>query len=89
MRTVLISLLLATAIAAQTGDLPGMPPLLDKNDVYAGARVGNISAVIKSFPDRIYVRTAASGSVDVIDPHVLRSSVAVSPERSTSCPHTI
>jgi YVTN family beta-propeller protein len=72
MRTVLISLLLATAIAAQTGDLPGMPPLLDKNDVYAGARVGNISAVIKNFPDRIYVPNSDSNSVDVIDPHTFK-----------------
>ena len=72
MRIFFVSLLLAAGVAAQTGDLPGMPPLIDKNDVYAGARVGNVSPVIKNFPDRIYVPNSDSNTVDIIDPHTFK-----------------
>src|SRR5438445_4353485 len=72
MRTFFLFLVLATAAAAQTNDLPGMPPLVDKNDVYAGARVGNVSPAIKSFPDRVYVPNSGSNTVDVIDPHTFK-----------------
>ncbi len=44
-----------------------MPPLVDKNDIYAGARVGNISPAIKDFPARVYVPNSVSNTVDVID----------------------
>src|SRR5215470_8855089 len=72
MRILLVSLLLATGAAAQTGDLPGMPPLVDKNDVYAGARAGNVNPAIKNFPDRVYVPNSDSNTVDVIDPHTFK-----------------
>jgi YVTN family beta-propeller protein len=72
MRIFFVSLLFAAALAAQSGDLPGMPPLVDKNDVYAGARVGNISPAVKSFPDRVYVPNSDSNTVDVIDPHTFK-----------------
>jgi len=44
-----------------------MPPLLDKNDIYAGARVGNMNAAIKDFPARVYVPNSISNTIDVID----------------------
>src|SRR6185295_159489 len=72
MRTLIVSVLLGAAIAAQTGDLPGMPPLVDKNDVYAGARAGNVSPAVKGFPDRVYVPNSDSNTVDVIDPHTFK-----------------
>ena len=73
--TMLITLfvLFLTAIAAaQSGDLPGMLPLVDAKDVYAGARVGNLSPAVKGFPDRVYVPNSGSNTVDVIDPKTFK-----------------
>jgi YVTN family beta-propeller protein len=52
--------------------LPGMPPLLDPRDVYAGARPGNLSSVVKDFPERVYVPNSGSDTVDVIDPKTFK-----------------
>lgn len=71
MRTLLLALAIAGA-AAQTTDLPGMPPLVDAKDVYAGARVGNFSPAVKGFPDRVYVPNSVSNTVDVIDPKTFK-----------------
>jgi YVTN family beta-propeller protein len=72
MRIAFFSLLFATCLAAQTGDLPGMPPLVDPHDVYAGARAGNMNPVVKGFPDRVYVPNSDSNTVDVIDPKTFK-----------------
>ena len=72
MRIVFLSFLLAATLAAQSSDLPGMPPLVDAKDVYAGARPGNLSPAVKGFPDRIYVPNSGSNTVDVIDPHTFK-----------------
>ena len=72
MKSILLSLLFAAGVAAQSGDLPGMPPLVDKNDVYAGARAGSMSAAVKGFPDRVYVPNSDSNTVDVIDPKTFK-----------------
>ena len=72
MRTLLLSFLLAATAVAQSSDLPGMPPLVDAKDVYAGARVGNLSPAVKGFPDRIYVPNSGSNTIDVIDPHTFK-----------------
>src|SRR5665213_1991722 len=72
MRNVILSLFFVAAASAQTSDLPGMPPLVDAKDVYAGARPGNLSPVVKGFPDRIYVPNSGSNTVDVIDPHTFK-----------------
>jgi YVTN family beta-propeller protein len=48
--------------------LPGMPPLLDLHDVYAGARPGLLSAAVRGDVSRVYVPNSRSGTVDVIDP---------------------
>src|SRR5205085_8924533 len=58
--------------AAQTSDLPGMMPLVDPHDVYAGARAGNLSPAVKAFPDRVYVPNSVSNTVDVIDPKTFK-----------------
>ena len=71
MRTLIVSLLLSV-VSAQTGDLPGMPPLLDPNDVYAGAHAGKISPAVKDFPARVYVPNSVSNTVDVIDPKTFK-----------------
>ncbi len=59
------------AASAQTGPisvLPGMPPVIDPNDIYSEDRPGKLSPVVANFPSRVYVPNAGSNSVDVIDP---------------------
>ena len=48
--------------------LPGMPPVLDRKDLYAAARPGMMSPIVKDFPSRVYVPNSMSNTVDVIDP---------------------
>lgn len=48
--------------------LPGMPPVLDPEDVYAADRPGKLSPVVKDFPSRVYVPNTNSNTVSVIDP---------------------
>jgi YVTN family beta-propeller protein len=48
--------------------LPGMPPVLNSEDIYAADHAGQLSPVVKSFPSYIYVPNTGSNTVDVIDP---------------------
>jgi YVTN family beta-propeller protein len=48
--------------------LPGMPPVIDPNDIYSEIRTGKMSPAVKNFPTRVYVPNSGSNSVDVIDP---------------------
>ncbi len=48
--------------------LPGMPPVLDPHDIYAGDRPGDLSPTVKDYPARVYVPNSGSNTVDVIDP---------------------
>ena len=52
--------------------LPGMPPVLDPNDIYAADRAGDLSPTVKDYPSRIYVPNSGSNTVDVIDPVTYR-----------------
>jgi len=70
MRPILLPLLVVTATAAWASDLPGMPPLVEPHDIYAGAR--SVSPVAQGFPDRVYVPNSVSNTVDVIDPHTFK-----------------
>ncbi|MCX5393314.1 YncE family protein [Streptomyces sp. NBC_00094] len=54
--------------AAAPAGLPGMPPVLDPNDVYAADRPNKLSPVVKDFPSRVYVPNTNSNTVSVIDP---------------------
>ncbi|MFD4242441.1 YncE family protein [Streptomyces sp. NPDC058525] len=56
------------AVPAVPPGLPGMPPLLDPNDVYAADRPNKLSPVVKDFPSRVYVPNTNSNTVSVIDP---------------------
>jgi YVTN family beta-propeller protein len=47
--------------------LPGMPPLLDPDDVYAADRPGRLSPAVRRFPARVYVPNGGSDTVVVID----------------------
>jgi YVTN family beta-propeller protein len=59
---------LSAASAAALDVLPGMPPLLDPNNVYAAAAPGKLADAVKGFPARVYVPNSKSDTVDVIDP---------------------
>ena len=48
--------------------LPGMPPVLDPQDIYAADRPGDLSPTVKDYPSRIYVPNSGSNTVDVINP---------------------
>jgi YVTN family beta-propeller protein len=54
--------------ASITKLLPGMPPVLDPNDIYAADRANDLSPVVRNFPPRIYVPNTESNTVSVIDP---------------------
>jgi YVTN family beta-propeller protein len=53
---------------APNGPLPGMPPLLDPNDVYAADRPNALSPAVAGDVARIYVPNHTSNTVSVIDP---------------------
>src|SRR5436305_3873020 len=75
-RTGVVSLVLCVAAAVYagaqgsgvSGALPGMPPVLDPNDLYAAGRPGNLSPAVKQALPRVYVPNTESDSVSVIDP---------------------
>ncbi|MFI9048970.1 YncE family protein [Streptomyces sp. NPDC053427] len=48
--------------------LPGMPPLVDENDLYAADRPNKLARQVRDFPSRVYVPNTGSDSVSVIDP---------------------
>lgn len=54
--------------AATTSALPGMPPVINPNDIYSETQAGKLSPVVRGFPNRIYVPNTGSNTVDVIDP---------------------
>lgn len=58
--------------AARPDALPGMPPVLDPNDIYAADHAGNLSPVVRDFPSRVYVPNSISDTVDIIDPKTYR-----------------
>jgi YVTN family beta-propeller protein len=52
--------------------LPGMPPVLDPNDIYSETRPEKLSAAVQNFPSRLYVPNGLSDTVDVIDPETFQ-----------------
>ena len=48
------------------------PPFVDPHNVYAADRAGDLSAVVRRFPERVYVPNTASNTVDEIDPRTYR-----------------
>lgn len=47
--------------------LPGMPPLLDPNDLYSAGQPGKLSPAVAGFPDLVYVPLNTENAVVVID----------------------
>jgi YVTN family beta-propeller protein len=56
------------AASTTPAGLPGMPPVLNPNDIYAADRPGALSPVVKNFPQLVYVPNSESNTVSVIDP---------------------
>jgi len=48
--------------------LPGMPPVLEPHNLYVTDAPGQLAAVVRDVPYRIYVPEAVSGDVYEIDP---------------------
>ncbi|MBZ6077224.1 YncE family protein [Microvirga puerhi] len=65
---------------AQTGSdslqhietVPGMPPVVDPNNLYSETSANRISSIVANATPRVYVPNIASGDVDVIDPATLK-----------------
>jgi YVTN family beta-propeller protein len=67
--TLLACALCHSLAAADTPNLlPGMPPLLDAQNVYSADGPGMVSDLIKHYPYRVYVPNSKSDTVDIIDP---------------------
>jgi YVTN family beta-propeller protein len=69
---VLALLAIPAATSTQSDALPGMPPLLDQHDVYAGIRPGPLHPSVKDFPSLVYVPNSGDNTVDVIDPKTFK-----------------
>jgi YVTN family beta-propeller protein len=59
---------LAAAPVGGLSVLPGMPPVLNGNNIYSADGPGMLSPAVKNFPYRVYVPNSKSDTVDVIDP---------------------
>jgi YVTN family beta-propeller protein len=57
---------------ARSALLPGMPPPLAADDLYAADRPGKLSPVVKNDPSLVYVPNLRGNSVTVIDPRTYR-----------------
>ena len=60
-----------SVVAAIVG-VPGMPAVVDPNNLYSETQAGKLSPVVKDALPRIYVPNRRSNSVSVIDPATLQ-----------------
>jgi YVTN family beta-propeller protein len=72
----LFALILVSAIRVMGNSgidpLPGMPRVVDPNNIYSETRTGNLAPAVKGFANLVYVPNSGSNTVDVIDPHTFR-----------------
>ena len=61
----------AVSPSAPVETVPGMPPVLDRSNLYSAAGAGRLSAAVAGEPTRIYVPNRRSNDVYVIDPETL------------------
>src|SRR3954447_3586496 len=52
--------------------LPGMPPLLDRHDIYAADRPDRLPGSVRDDPAYVYVPNSESNTLDVIDQHTFQ-----------------
>jgi DNA-binding beta-propeller fold protein YncE len=62
----------AVASTAPARDLPGMPPLVDSANVYAGAAAGQWAPAVHDARSLVYVPLGGAASVAIIDPATYR-----------------
>src|SRR5579884_502906 len=62
----------ASARSVSSSALPGMPPVLDPNNVYSADGPGMLCPAVKNFPSRVYVPNSKSDTVDIIDPNTYK-----------------
>jgi YVTN family beta-propeller protein len=65
-------MLLSALLLFLFANLPGMPPVLDPNDIYSADRPNQLSPAVKGFPSLVYVPNSGSNSVTVIDPRTFK-----------------
>jgi YVTN family beta-propeller protein len=69
---VLAIMLTIASTSAFAAPLPGMPPLLDENNIYAADGPNMLSSVVKDFPERVYVPNHGANTVSEIDPKTFK-----------------
>jgi YVTN family beta-propeller protein len=62
----------AEPVARAIQTIPGMPPVIDPNNLYSETRSDNLSAAVAKHLHRVYVPNRASNDVWVIDPATLK-----------------
>ncbi|HZQ52874.1 MAG TPA: cytochrome D1 domain-containing protein [Bryobacteraceae bacterium] len=67
-----IALAAASARSVSSSALPGMPPVLDPNNIYSADGPGMLCPAVKNFPSRVYVPNSKSDTVDIIDPNTYK-----------------
>jgi len=58
--------------AAPIATVPGMPPVVDRNNLYSETVAGRLSPAVAGALERVYVPNRLSNSVSVIDPATLK-----------------
>jgi YVTN family beta-propeller protein len=48
--------------------LPGMPPVIEPQDIYSETRPGKLHPVVQGVPERVYVPNSLTDTVHIIDP---------------------
>jgi YVTN family beta-propeller protein len=66
--TFVVVLAISMPVAVASSVLPGMPALIDNNDIYAADRPDQFSNVVKGTRELVYVPNLKSATVTVIDP---------------------
>ncbi len=61
-----------TSAAAAVATVPGMPAVIDKNNLYSETVAGRISAATAGALERVYVPNRGANTVSVIDPATLK-----------------
>ncbi len=74
----------ASPAKAALSPLPGMPPVVDPQNLYSEIGPDRVSAALKDDPERIYVPNLRSNDVYVVDPNAMkvvdRFKVGISPQ---------
>jgi YVTN family beta-propeller protein len=62
----------APAVKSAVATVPGMPPVVDRNNLYSETSAGKMSSAVAGALERVYVPNRSDGTVSVIDPATLQ-----------------